>query len=116
MGRTARAGREGRAVSLVTPQDVGLVRAIEEHTGAKMTELELDDSRVAEILVQVNTARREADLQLGEQDWGLARETNKRKKVILQGKDPEEEEKRRRKVKKKKFKAQKKAKTLAVKS
>ena len=86
MGRTARAGREGRAVSLVTPQDVGLVRAIEEHTGAKMTELELDDSRVAEILVQVNTARREADLQLGEQDWGLARETNKRKKVILQGK------------------------------
>ena len=93
MGRTARAGREGRAVSLVTPQDVGLVRAIEEHTGAKMTELELDASRVAEILVQVNTALCEADLQ---QDWGLARETNKRKKVILQGKDPEEEEKRRR--------------------
>ena len=82
MGRTARAGREGRAVSLVTPQDVGLVRAIEEHTGAKMTELELDDSRVAEILVQVNTARREADLQLGEQDWGLARETNKRKQSV----------------------------------
>ena len=83
MGRTARAGREGRAVGLVAPQDVGLVRAIEEHTGAKMTELELDASRVAEILVQVNTALCEADLQ---QDWGLARETNKRKKVILQGK------------------------------
>ena len=54
MGRTTRAGREGRAVGLVAPQDVGLVRAIEEHTGAKMTELELD----AEILVQVNTAVR----------------------------------------------------------
>ena len=58
MGRTARAGKEGRAVSLVAPQDVGLVRAIEENTGAKMTELELDASRVAEILVQVNTAVR----------------------------------------------------------
>lgn len=91
-------------MSLVTPQDVGLVRAIEELTGARMEELELDDARVAEILVQVNTSRREADLKLEEQDWGQARKTNKRKKLILEGKDPDAEEKRKKKLKKKQMK------------
>ena len=60
VGRTARAGRGGGAVSLVTPQDVGLVHAIEAHTGVAWTELELEDERVGEIMVQVNTLYREA--------------------------------------------------------
>merc|ERR1712226_1207820 len=85
VGRTARAGKGGMAVSLVTPQDVALVKSIEKHTGSLMSEMELDDRRVAEILVQVNTARREADIQLGEMDWDQAKQTNKRKKIILQG-------------------------------
>lgn len=57
----------------------------------------------------MNTARREADLGLEERDWGLARETNKRKKVVLEGKDPEQEEKRKRKLKKKQRKAMRRA-------
>merc|ERR1719433_1515696 len=48
VGRTARAGRGGQSVSLVTAHDVGLVKAVERHTGVQMTELELDDSRVSE--------------------------------------------------------------------
>ena len=53
---------------------------------------QLDDARVAEILVQVNTTRRESDIKLEEKDWGQARQTNKRKKLLLEGKDPEAEE------------------------
>jgi hypothetical protein len=59
----------------------------------------VDDGRLAEILVQVNTAWwREVDLGLEEQDWGQARDTIKRKNMILQGKNPEVEEKRKRKM------------------
>jgi len=101
VGRTARAGKEGMAVSLATPQDVGLLKSIEAHTGSTMAELEVDDARVAEILVQVNTARREADIKLEEKDWGQAKQTNKRKKLILDGRDPDAEERKRRKFKKK---------------
>ena len=32
---------------------------------------------------------READIELGEQDWDERRNINKRKKIILQGKNPE---------------------------
>ena len=87
---------------------MGLVHAIEGHSHITMQELEMDDTRVAEIMVQVNTVRREADIQLGENDWGAAKETNKRKKLILEGKDPEAVEKLKKKLLKKKRKREKK--------
>ena len=40
------------------PQEVALVQSIETHTGVKMAELELEDERVAEILVQVSDGHR----------------------------------------------------------
>ena len=40
MGRTARAGRQGRAITLVGERDVSLVHAIEERVGVQMTTCE----------------------------------------------------------------------------
>jgi len=108
VGRTARAGRGGEAVSLVTPQDVGLVHAVEAHTGVQWTELELKDERVSEIMVQVNTLYREAEMKLEKEDWGKSREINVRKRKIEQGIDPDVEMKRKQKAKRKLYKKQKK--------
>lgn len=42
VGRTARAGREGLAVSLITPHDIKLLHAIEEAINTKLTEYKVD--------------------------------------------------------------------------
>merc|ERR1712025_416999 len=104
VGRTARAGRGGQAISMVTPNHVALVQAIEAHTAVKWTEFEADDSRVAEIMVQVNTVKREGEVELGEKDWGEQREINKRKRKIQEGIDPDLEEKSKKASRRKKLK------------
>ena len=48
-GRTARAGASGVAVSLLTKEEVRLVRRYEEELGIKMTECRLREGRVVEV-------------------------------------------------------------------
>lgn len=87
VGRTARAGRRGDAVTLVGQRDVQLVLAIEERVGKQMEEWAEEgvnvESRVvrAGVLKEVGEAKREA---LGEIEEGrdvLGRKRNKLKKV-----------------------------------
>ena len=103
VGRTARAGRKGFAVTLVSPHDVSLVKAIEELIKTKLKEMEVDDEAVAEILMQVSVTRREQEIKLDQMDFEEKKYINKRKELILKGIDPDMEEKRKRKEKRKKI-------------
>jgi ATP-dependent RNA helicase DDX49/DBP8 len=63
-GRTARAGRGGRALTLVTQYDVGRVAGIEAHTGQKLTPIELPEQEVLRGMTAVLAARRAATMTL----------------------------------------------------
>ncbi|KAJ5793034.1 ATP-dependent RNA helicase dbp8 [Penicillium pulvis] len=87
VGRTARAGRAGEAVTLVGQRDVELILAIEARVGRQMEEWAQEgvniESRVVRtnVLKEVGSAKREA---MGEIDEGrdvLGRKRNKLKKV-----------------------------------
>ncbi|KAK1117833.1 hypothetical protein K0M31_015506 [Melipona bicolor] len=105
VGRTARAGKSGMAISLITPHDIKLLHAIEGAIGTKLTEYKVNDKEIVTILTQISVAKREAEMKLDETDFYEKRIINKRKKLILEGKDPDEIEeileKKRNKLKKK---------------
>ncbi|KAI3623980.1 RNA helicase [Malassezia furfur] len=85
VGRTARKGKKGWAVSFVTERDVELVHTIEDKIGQQLAELELPESRVLEELSQVTAAKRVASMALHDEHFGEQRERNKKKAKIAQG-------------------------------
>ena len=74
VGRTARAGRGGTSVAMVSQYDVEVVKAIEEGVGRPMLELEgVEEQRVLEQLKQVNVAKKLARLHMEEMEEGRGR-------------------------------------------
>ncbi|KAJ3162820.1 hypothetical protein HDU86_003794 [Geranomyces michiganensis] len=79
VGRTARAGRGGQSVALVTQHDINVLLNIEQKTGRKMEELPVPENDVLEILNEVALAQRVANMHLTDNDFGSRRKINREK-------------------------------------
>lgn len=67
VGRTARAGRAGKSITLVTQYDVELVQRIEQVVGKKMELWPIDDEEIALLKERVGEAGRVAASELRDQ-------------------------------------------------
>ncbi|PHZ16057.1 DEAD-domain-containing protein, partial [Rhizopus microsporus ATCC 52813] len=80
VGRTARAGRDGKAISIVTEKDIQLIQNIEGRTNKTMEKYEVDEDEVLDILSEVTAAKRMASMKLHDEGFGEKSHTRKKKK------------------------------------
>jgi len=87
VGRTARAGRAGRSVTLVTQYDIELFQRIEFFLGKKLDEFtELAETKVKANHERVLEAMRSTELEIRETDEDATGKSVKRKMKQLQSK------------------------------
>uniref|UniRef100_A0A0N5A9Z4 RNA helicase n=1 Tax=Syphacia muris TaxID=451379 RepID=A0A0N5A9Z4_9BILA len=90
VGRSARAGRFGGAITFVTQYDISLLQEVEKLIGKKLDKLDVSDKKVKQYVTQVLVTKREAELKLEQQNFGERKLINKRKEMLLEGMDPDE--------------------------
>ena len=105
VGRTARAGKSGKAIAMVTQYDVEVYQRLEGLLGKKLPEYKLDEETVLVLLERVNEAQRLATRELKEQliassGSGGGRNNKRRKKGMGGGEDDGMEELLQREIKK----------------
>lgn len=99
VGRTARAGRGGLAVSFVTQNDVALIHEIEADLGKQMEKFECNEHVVLENITKVYKARRVASMKMmddGFEEKAKARKTQKLKTLADKGLLKKRSKKRKR--------------------
>ena len=88
VGRTARAGRSGKSITLVSQYDVELVQRIEDVVGKKMQEWPTDKEEVALLRERVDEAGRVAVNELKElKEQGKGGRGRKRRREESSGRD-----------------------------
>ncbi|VDM39790.1 unnamed protein product [Toxocara canis] len=92
VGRSARAGRFGGAITFVTQYDITLLQEVEKLIGKKLDKLNVSDKKVTQYVTQVLVTKREAEIKLEQQNFGERKEINRRKAMLLEGLDPDEVE------------------------
>ena len=81
VGRTARAGRKGDAVSIIGEKDIDRIQSIEERINKKMELLEdVDDDKLIKDSLNVTTAaKRESMMEMDKENFGERKKINRKK-------------------------------------
>ncbi|KAJ3296004.1 hypothetical protein HK104_002085 [Borealophlyctis nickersoniae] len=85
VGRTARAGRGGLSLSMVTERDINILLNIEGKINKKMEEFKVPENEVLEILNEVALAKRVASMHLVDTNFGEKSRINREKRQKLSG-------------------------------
>ncbi|XP_045520456.1 probable ATP-dependent RNA helicase Dbp45A isoform X2 [Pieris brassicae] len=115
VGRTARAGRSGLAISLITPYDILRLGEIEDKINTKLTEYKIDDEEAVKVFTTVSVTRREQEAQLDNEEFEQRKRNYKIKRWIMAGVDPDAMEEGLEEMRRKRIKAAKKAKLAKIK-
>ncbi|KAG4306311.1 hypothetical protein PORY_000299 [Pneumocystis oryctolagi] len=82
VGRTARAGKSGESITIVSQRDILLIQEIEKHINAKMEKNSyISDFKVTQELNTISSAKIEAEISMT--NFGKVKENNKRKHMDL---------------------------------
>ena len=92
VGRTARAGRAGKSITLVTQYDVELIQRIEQVIGKKMELWPTDDQEVALLKERVNEAGRIAAAEMREQALSGNNKGRKRRREFSERDDQDRDD------------------------
>ncbi|ORX66150.1 Ddx49-A-prov protein-like protein [Linderina pennispora] len=80
VGRTARAGRGGRAITIMSESDIKLIHNIEARIGKQLEEMPISEKKVLEGMGKVLRAKRTAALHLLESNFGERDKIRKQKR------------------------------------
>ncbi|XP_063831861.1 probable ATP-dependent RNA helicase Dbp45A [Ostrinia nubilalis] len=115
VGRTARAGRSGLAISLITPYDLLRLGEIEEHINTKLTEYKIDDDEAVRVFTTVSVTRREQEAKLDNEEFEQRALNYRVKRWRMAGVDPELMQQGLEEMRRKRVKEAKKAKLEKIK-